>query len=131
MFVDASAIVAILLREDDWMSLAGRMEAEERIYVSPLVLWEATVALSREKRMPFDGARSFIDAFISNSKAETLDITAAVGALAIEASRRYGRGRHKAGLNFGDCFAYACAKAHDLPLLFKGEDFIHTDIKAA
>lgn len=81
--------------------------------------------------MSFDIARSFISAFVENSAAETIDVTAAIGALAVEASRVQGRGRHKAGLNFGDCFAYACARAHGLPLLFKGNDFVHKDIAVA
>ena len=49
----------------------------------------------------------------------------------MDAFRRYGKGRHRAGLNIGDCFSYALAKAMDLPLLFKGRDFIHTDIRPA
>ena len=61
----------------------------------------------------------------------TVSVTKAIGSLAVEASHRYGRGRHKADLNFGDCFSYACARHHGLALLFKGEDFVHTDIEAA
>ncbi len=51
--------------------------------------------------------------------------------IAIEAFRRFGRGRHRAGLNIGDCFSYALAKATDQPLLFKGDDFVHTDVRPA
>lgn len=72
-----------------------------------------------------------VDVFLRVNKVETIPITAEIGSLAVEASRRYGRGRHKADLNFGDCFAYACARARGVPLLFKGEDFVHTDIEAA
>lgn len=69
--------------------------------------------------------------FRREGRAQIIPITAEIGTLAVEASRLYGRGRHKADLNFGDCFAYACARSRGVPLLFKGEDFIHTDIEAA
>ena len=62
---------------------------------------------------------------------EIADVTSQHADIAIEAFRRYGWGRHRAALNIGDCFSYALAKATDLPLLFKGDDFIHTDIRSA
>lgn len=60
-----------------------------------------------------------------------IQISAAIGREAIKAFRIYGKGRHRADLNMGDCFAYACARAYRLPLLFKGNDFVHTDIVVA
>ena len=60
-----------------------------------------------------------------------VDMPAATADLAIDAYARYGKGRHPAALNFGDCFAYACAKHFDVPLLYKGNDFAQTDIGAA
>jgi len=62
---------------------------------------------------------------------EIVAVTPAHADIAIEAFRRFGRGRHKAGLNMGDCFSYALARALDIPLLFKGDDFARTDIKVA
>lgn len=131
MFVDASAIVAILQEEEDATSLAFRLaDARDRI-TSPLALWEATIALARENRRPVDEADTAVSSFVAAYELAVVPITPAIGALATEASRRFGRGRHRANLNLGDCFAYGCAKAHRVPLLFKGEDFSQTDIEAA
>ncbi|WP_164127365.1 type II toxin-antitoxin system VapC family toxin, partial [Stenotrophomonas maltophilia] len=85
--------------------------------------------LARKRACPIDVAEELVEAFIEETQATILDITASVGKEAIKASGRYGRGRHRADLNMGDCFAYACAKANNLPLLFKGNDFPHTDIE--
>ena len=66
--------------------------------------------------------------FLQRSNVETLPITAETGSLALDAFERYGKGRHPARLNFGDCFAYAMAKQHGVPLLYNGEDFAQTDL---
>jgi ribonuclease VapC len=132
VFIDASVIVAIIGQEDDWISLSDRIETAVQAYVSPMAIWEAVIALARH-----GGGRSFVEAdrlvaqFVEEAGAEIIPVTAEIGTLALDASRRFGRGRHKADLNFGDCFAYACARHRGVPLLFKGEDFIHTDIEAA
>jgi ribonuclease VapC len=131
MFVDASAIVSILLQEDDHEALADRFDRSNGVFVSALVLWEVMLALTRERRLSFDAAQEALDSFMRDNEIAVLDITAPIGQLAIDAARRFGRGRHPAGLNFGDCFAYACAQALGLPLLFKGDDFARTDIAAA
>ena len=131
IFVDASAVVAITARELGWEFLLRRITLAEATLTSPLCVWEATTALARNKKRPFEEAVDLVDVFLRVNKVETIPITAEIGTLAVEASRRYGRGRHKADLNFGDCFAYACARARGVPLLFKGEDFVHTDIEAA
>ena len=68
---------------------------------------------------------------LKSSKATVVPIDGVVGHIALEAFERYGKGRHKAALNMGDCFAYGCAKAHKVPLLFKGGDFAYTDIAIA
>ena len=68
---------------------------------------------------------------LKSSKATVVPIDGVVGHIALEAFERYGKGRHKAALNMGDCFAYGCAKAHKVPLLFKGRDFAYTDIAIA
>jgi ribonuclease VapC len=131
MFVDASAIIAIIAQEDDWESLAARLAQASKIYVSPMAVWEAVVGLAREARIPFEDAEALLDRFVEETKAQMITISAAIGREAITASRLYGKGRHRANLNFGDCFAYACAQAYRLPLLFKGNDFVHTDITVA
>lgn len=78
---------------------------------------------------PFD-AQDLFDDFASQSGVAELPIDERVGRLAVECFEGYAKGRHAAALNFGDCLSYACAKAHDAALLFKGDDFRQTDIKA-
>lgn len=136
MLLDASAIVAILNREPGWQDLAERISAP--VYVSPVNRFEATVSLARSraqsigKRPTADTiavAREIVDAFASELGALVANVTDDVGLLAIEASMRYGKVvGHPAALNFGDCFAYACAKMLNVPLLYKGEDFARTDL---
>ena len=102
-----------------------------RTLTSPLAVWETVVALVRTRAIAFEGAEDLVRRFLVTGSVEMVPVTAAIGRLAIEASRLYGRGRHPADLNFGDCFAYACAKSQGVPLLFKGNDFSRTDIPAA
>jgi ribonuclease VapC len=75
--------------------------------------------------------RSAIEQALRDARVEIAAVTPQQAELAIEAFRQYGKGRHPAALNIGNCFSYALAKATDLPLLFKGNDFIHTDIRPA
>jgi ribonuclease VapC len=131
MFVDASAIVAIVAPEDDGPMLAARLDRAERVRTSPVAIYEAVLAVARRREMSVADAAQAIDSFIVNSGAEIIPITAEIGSEAIRAFERYGRGRHPAALNMGDCFAYACARALAVPLLFKGDDFWQTDIAAS
>lgn len=131
MFIDASAMIAIIAQEEGWEALAARLAQAAKIYVSPLAVWEAVAGLARQARIPFEDAEALVDRFAEETRAQTITISAAIGHEAIQASRLYGKGRHRADLNFGDCFAYACAKVYCLPLLFKGNDFVHTDIAVA
>jgi ribonuclease VapC len=78
-----------------------------------------------------DQGRADLERLLSELAVEIVALAPQHAEIAIEAFRRFGRGRHRAGLNIGDCFSYALAKATDLPLLFKGDDFIHTDIRPA
>ena len=131
MFIDASVIVAIIAQEDGWRSLSTRLSQAKRAYVSPLSVWEAVVGLVRQATFPFEDAEDLVTRFVEEAQAQSIQINATIGREALQASRRFGRGRHAAGLNFGDCFAYACAKAYRVPLLFKGDDFSRTDIEVA
>lgn len=137
MFVDASAIVAILAEEAGWQELFKRLSSSSgQLYVSPLVRFEASQAVARKSaggRKPSSGhlaqARDEVDRFILEAGAETIAVNEEIGTRAIDASMRYGKAvGHPADLNFGDCFAYACAKELNVPLLYKGNDFSHTDI---
>jgi ribonuclease VapC len=131
MFVDASAIVAIIVREPDADPLAARLGSARRIHVSAIATYEAILGTARALGIPIDAAESLVDDFLAESQAEIVGIDSEIGRSAISAFQRFGRGRHPAQLNMGDCFAYACARALNVPLLFKGDDFSQTDIVAA
>lgn len=131
MFVDASVVIAIIADEDDRVSLSARLAQAKAAYVSPIVVYEAVAGLARKRACSIADAEDLIRSFVSEIRADMIEISAAVGLEAIKAFDRFGKGRHKADLNMGDCFAYACARTHQLPLLFKGNDFAHTDIDIA
>lgn len=137
MFVDASAIVAILNREPGHEEILKRIEDQKRgCYVSPMVRFEATAAIARSRsgatRPDFDQhelAEQVVEAFCDGIEARNIDITRAIGQRANLAARTYGKFvGHEADLNFGDCFAYACAKAFNTRLIYKGDDFAKTDL---
>ena len=136
MFLDASAVVAIMEREAGWQELQTRLEAGVALWYSALVRFEVAQAIARRqggKRRPtaaqFAEASGHVDRFFAAIEAKVVDIDAKIGSLAIEASMRYGKAvGHRADLNMGDCFAYASAKALNVPLLYKGEDFAKTDL---
>ena len=131
MFVDASAIIAIIADEPDRLSLSGRLAQAAQIFVSPIVVYEAMTGLARRRACSMDEAGQLINAFLKEVRAEMIDINGELARQAARAFERFGRGKHKAELNLGDCFAYACARERNLALLFKGNDFIHTDIVIA
>lgn len=128
MFIDASAAIAILSGEDDGEALANRLEVAESRLVSPLSLYETVAGLARKRECPIEEAHDLVNLFVAETNAQLVEITGDIGVAALEAFRRFGKGRHKADLNMGDCFAYACARVHGVPLLYKGNDFVHTDI---
>ena len=128
MFVDASAIVAIIAGEPDATHLESRLVTAERSYASAMATYEATLGIARSLNISIGNAGSLVDDLLSQIHAEIIPITAEIGREALRAFERFGRGRHPARLNMGDCFAYACARSLDVPLLFKGDDFSQTDI---
>jgi ribonuclease VapC len=128
MFVDASAIVAILAGEGDGSALEARLDQAGPISTSPVAIYEAVLGIARILNVSVAAAQAAVDNFIAETGAQMLSITAEIGREAIRAFERFGRGRHPARLNMGDCFAYACARALGVPLLFKGDDFSQTDI---
>jgi ribonuclease VapC len=141
MFIDASAIVAILAGEADADALVDRIErADGPITVSPLVRFEATVSLARARsrsgrriRRPdarlIRRVRKLVDDFLDEIGASEIPIAAEIGDAALDAAARYGKAvGHAADLNFGDCFAYACAKTLRARLLYTGSDFAKTDL---
>lgn len=130
MFLDASAIVAIVAREADAVALAERVDAAAHSLTSPLAVYEAVLGLARARGMPVSAANEAVARYLSRANVKIIPITAEIGRAAIRAFERFGRGRHPARLNMGDCFAYACARTFGVPLLFKGDDFSQTDIAA-
>ena len=128
MVIDASALLAILLGEPGHETLNERIVRDTRRLISAATVVEAgIVLLSRQsaKNEPF------LDVFLLKAGIEIMSVDSAQAQLAREAFRRFGKGRHPAGLNFGDCFAYALAAVTGEPLLYKGDDFAKTDIAAA
>lgn len=139
MFVDASAIVAILGREPGSEELEKRLAAAGGpFFVSPLVRFEAVFALARLKAPGqavkpspelIRQAGAAVDAFVEDLAAEEIAISPEIGQGAIDAGASYGKAvGHAADLNFGDCFAYACAKSLRVGLVYKGDDFARTDL---
>jgi ribonuclease VapC len=131
MFIDASALIAIVGREDDWQALAAKLDAADVSFVSPLSVWESTQGLCRKFAMPAEEAERVVRSFVEANRAAMTVIDGEIGNEAMRANRMFGKGRHPAALNFGDCFAYACAKVLNVPLLAKGNDFPQTDIELA
>ena len=133
MFVDASALVAMMTDEADAAALASRLAATGgKPITSPIAVFETAVAVSRVLALDVDVAQDAVARFLDLMGINVLSMPASAGSLALDAFARYGKGRgHPAQLNMGDCFAYACARYYRSPLLFKGEDFVHTDITVA
>ena len=130
MFIDASALCAMLTDEDDARELLARLQRADIRITSPLAVWEATVALTRVLHRTPNEARAELEGFLLRLRVEVVAVPSDTAGLAIEAFNRFGKGRHPAALNFGDCFAYAMARRHAVPLLYKGGDFPLTDIEA-
>jgi ribonuclease VapC len=132
MFVDASAIVAILNREPEADTFAEAIEQHAGGLTSAIAIYEATLALCRIRHVTIEEAAADVDEFMSVAGVQPMPITAAETRTALAAFARYGKGRgHPARLNMGDCFAYAMARNLRVPLLFKGNDFPKTDIESA
>jgi ribonuclease VapC len=131
MFIDASAMVAIIAGEPDAAELSARLGRAAQAYTSPVAIYEAVLGVARAGAMHVRQAEGLLDDFVGELTITVVPITASIGRAAVCAFDRFGRGRHPAGLNMGDCFAYACARELSVPLLFKGSDFPQTDIEAA
>jgi ribonuclease VapC len=128
MVIDTSAIMAILLFEAEARSFADAiMTAAARRVSTGTLLELEIVANVRRGRIGLPD----VDDFLEKAQIEIVPFDREQARFARGAYRRYGRGNHRAGLNFGDCFAYALAKATGEPLLFKGADFAHTDVVSA
>jgi ribonuclease VapC len=126
--IDTSAIIAILKDEPERRSFTETIEQAETCLISAANYVETSMVM--EARNGYEGLRDFdLLLFKAGIIIETVDAEQAKTARA--AFSKFGKGRHRAGLNFGDCFSYALAKTLGVPLLFKGSDFNHTDIRSA
>ena len=128
MIVDTSALLAILQAEPENQLLAEAIEAVSRPTISVVSFVEASIVL--DARHGAEG-RDRLDRVIRESRMEIAPVDLEQAQIAREAFRDFGKGRHPARLNFGDCFVYALARQRGESLLFKGEDFTRTDIRAA
>ncbi|WP_454717798.1 type II toxin-antitoxin system VapC family toxin [Caulobacter segnis] len=131
MFVDASAWTAIILREPEREYFRITLADSEIILTSPIVIWETVRAVARATGDTVQDVGATFAALRAGIGARVVEIGAMESQLALDTHARFGKGNHPAKLNMGDCFAYACAKLHGVPLLYKGEDFALTDIEAA
>ena len=131
MFVDASALVAILTGEPQRAVLLRCLGEAQAPITSGLAVFETAAAVVRKTAVTAVAAQQEVEAFIGGVGMTIAPIADAESRIAIAAHARYGKGRSPARLNLGDCFAYACTKVHGVPLLFVGEDFPQTDIRPA
>ncbi len=126
--VDSSALFAIMMREPERNTFMRIFDTEGPTLCSTVTYVETVMTVTgRSQRL----ARVRIDELLQTFSIDLVAIDPTLAQTAVDAFERFGKGRHRARLNLGDCFSYALAKARDLPLLFKGDDFIHTDIVPA
>lgn len=132
IFVDSSAVVALLTADPDAAALAAKLEGDaERISAGHVIL-EASMRLASVFGLTAAAADGLVTRLLREAAIGVVPITEDIGHAAVAAFDRYGRGRGAGGnLNFGDCLSYACAKAHGARLLFKGHDFSQTDVVGA
>ena len=128
IFIDASAMISMMVGESDANDLADQLEAERPRLCSAISLWETIAGLCRSYTFSVPSARRVVQSFVELNGIELVTIGEREFEVATQAYAEFGKGRHSAALNLGDCFAYACAKSNGAKLLFKGDDFARTDI---
>ena len=128
MIIDTSALLGIILKEPEARQLANTMQSAPVLRLSAASYVEAALYVDRHGDAL---QRASLDTFLREFDIQIEPITAEQALLARQGFNLFGKGKHKAALNFGDCFTYALAKAYREPLLFKGNDFSLTDLEAA
>jgi ribonuclease VapC len=126
--IDTSALLAILFAENDAERFEEAIAADSVRLISAATVLETAIVV--ETRLGEAGGREF-DLLLHKADIDIVAVIVDQVDLARQAYRRFGKGRHSAGLNFGDCFSYALSKTSGEPLLFKGDDFARTDVEAA
>ena len=129
MFLDTSAILEILLSDPKSDDLIRRLEASDGpLSTGPTVVYEAAVVLSGKENLSVPESERLVRSLLSELNVTVLPATDQIASKALDAFDRYGKGRHPAKLNFGDCFRYAGARAAGAGLLYVGDDFTLTDL---
>lgn len=126
MVIDSSAIVAIFLEESDWPFLHNQILDAGVRFISAVSVVETGMVL--ESRLGAVAVRAF-DRYLEELRIEVVAVNRDIAQDALAAWRKYGKGRHPAGLSLGDCFSYALARSTNEPLLAKGDDFVRTDLE--
>ncbi len=130
LFIDASALVSIITGESDSDSLSDRLSSDRDRITSPMAVWESVAAVCKNRGGTVDDTLAEVERYCTGLNIQLITIGMGEARAAVLAHARYGkRSGHPARLNMGDCFAYACAKTNGAKLLYKGDDFIHTDLK--
>jgi ribonuclease VapC len=129
MVVDTSAIIAIIFREPEWRGLSQIAAGDPVLAISAVSVHEASVVAAGKKKDPL--AVQLVDDFVRDLRIDVIPVDLESAHAARAAYLRFGKGYHAAGLNLADCFPYSLAKARNEPLLFKGADFLKTDIVPA
>ncbi len=128
MVIDTSALIVILSDEPERRAFNEAIEAAGSRAMSVATLVEVSIVI--ESRYGAEGLRD-LDLFVEQAGIELAPVDIEQSGVARRAFSRFGKGRHPAGLNYGDCFAYALATVLGQPLLYKGDDFTQTDVAAA
>ena len=128
MIVDSSALVAILLGEAESLSFARALQAAPVKLIAAPTYLETCMVMVRRSGVE---ARQDVDDLMRRSEIQIVPFTPQAASLAVSAFLNFGKGRHPANLNFGDCISYAMTKTELMPLLFKGDDFRLTDVESA
>lgn len=128
MMVDTSAVLAILLGEDDQDALTDLVAAAERPFVTPIVEIEAATVLATRRGCTVIEALTDVRELLRRLRVETRPLVPDAARWAAEAYQRFGKGRHPARLNLGDCLSYGAACAAGVGLIYKGNDFAQTDL---
>jgi len=129
MIVDSSALVSIIYGETDSIPFSMMLDSTDTLRISAATFLETSVVVDARKN---PGLSNRVEDLIERFKIVIEPVTAEQARIARQAYRDFGKGSgHRANLNFGDCFAYALARVKREPLLYKGDDFVHTDLKSA
>jgi len=129
MFVDSSAVVAMLAPEIDGQSLSARLQASAKPVTTSFVIVEAALGLRKHRDAPLSVLMLEVTEFLGRGGVALIEMPADIHVGVLTAYEQYGKGSgHPARLNLGDCFSYAMAKRVGVPLLYKGNDFARTDV---